>query len=125
MNPILRFGDNYAVDESICNKEIYTFNPITGTQFNNPGSITLTIQNSDNFYLPSESWLEFEGKIEKSAGGDYVNTGLITFVNNGILFLFDNIKYLLSSTEIESIFNTGHVTNIIGLAKYPSSFDKA
>ena len=36
MNPILKFGDNFTVDESICSKEIYAFNPITGTQLNNP-----------------------------------------------------------------------------------------
>ena len=124
MNPILKFSDNFAVDESISSKQTYAFNPITGTQLNNPGSITITVQNSDNFYLPSESWLEFEGELKKSTTGNYTDTDLISFVNNGILFLFDNIKYLLSSTEIESVFNPGHVSNIIGLAKYPSSYEK-
>ena len=124
MNPVLKFADNFSVDESISNKQVYAFNPITGTQLNNPGSITITVQNSDNFYLPSESWLEFEGELNKSTTGTYADTELITFANNGILFLFDNIKYLLSSTEIESVFNPGHVSNIIGLAKYPSSYKK-
>ena len=63
MNPVLKFADNFSVDESISNKQVYAFNPITGTQLNNPGSITITVQNSDNFYLPSESWLEFEGEF--------------------------------------------------------------
>ena len=49
---------------------------------------------------------------------------LISFDNNGILDIFDNIKYLLSSNEIESIFNPGTVSNIIGLAKYSSSFQR-
>ena len=49
---------------------------------------------------------------------------MITFANNGILYLFDNIKYLLSSAEIESVFNPGHVSNIIGLAKYSSNYKK-
>ena len=124
MNPALNFTDNFSVDESISSKQTYAFNPITGTQLNNPGSITITVQNSDNFYLPSESWLEFEGVLKKSTTGNYTDTDLITFVNNGILFLFDNIKYLLSSAEIESVFNPGHVSNIIGLAKYPSSYEK-
>ena len=65
MNPVLKLGDNFAVDESICNKETYIFNTITGTQLNNPGSITIIVQNTDNFYLPSESWLEFEGELKK------------------------------------------------------------
>ena len=49
---------------------------------------------------------------------------LISFTNNGILHIFDNIKYLLSSAEIESVFNPGTVSNIIELAKYPNSFQK-
>ena len=121
MNSILKIGDNYTVDDSIDNYETYSFYPITGTQLNNPGSITITVQNSDNFYHPANSWLEFEGQIKKGAA-DYLKADLITFANNGILYLFDNIKYLLSSTEIESVFNPGAVSNIMGLAKYSTSF---
>ena len=121
MNSILKIADNYTIDESIDNYETYSFYPITGTQLNNPGSITITVQNSDNFYHVANSWLEFEGQIKKAADV-YVATDVITFANNGLLYLFDNIKYLLSSTEIESVFNPGAVSNIIGLAKYPSSF---
>ena len=121
MNSILKIRDSYAVDESISNYETYAFYPITGTQLNNPGSITITVQNSDNFYHPANSWLEFEGQLKKS-DGDYGADDLITFANNGILHLFDNIKYQLSSTEIESVFNPGTVSNIIGLAKHSSSY---
>ena len=67
MNPILKITDNYVVDESITDYETYTFNPITGTQFNNPGSITITIQNSDNWYHMANSWLEFDGQLKKSS----------------------------------------------------------
>ena len=122
MNSILKIDEKYEVDESITSNEVYPFYPITGTQLNNPGSITITVQNSDNFYHPSNSWLEFEGVLKKVDGHNYTKTELITFANNGILYLFDNIKYLLSSTEIESVFNPGAVSNIIGLAKYSSSF---
>ena len=121
MNPILKITDNYVVDESITDYETYAFNPITGTQFNNPGSITITIQNSDNWYHMANSWLEFDGQLKK-AGGDFTKGDLITFANNGILFLFDNIKYLLSSAEIESVYNPGTTSNILGLAKYSKNF---
>lgn len=123
MNSILKINDSYATDESIANYQTYSFYPITGTQLNNPGSITITVQNSDNFYHIANSWLEFEGELVKSSNHKaYPKDTLITFANNGILHLFDNIKYLLSSTEIESIYNPGTTTNIIGLAKHSSSF---
>ena len=121
MNSILRIGDNYSVDESISNYETYSFYPITGTQLNNPGSITITVQNSDNFHHPANSWLEFEGELKKT-NASFTDTEMITFANNGIMHLFDNIKYLLSSTEIESVFNPGTVSDVLGLAKYPSLF---
>ena len=121
MNPILKITDNYVVDESITDYETYAFNPITGTQFNNPGSITITIQNSDNWYHMANSWLEFDGQLKKESS-DFTKGDLITFANNGILFLFDNIKYLLSSAEIESVYNPGTTSNILGLAKYSKKF---
>ena len=37
---------SYANDESISNYETHAFNPITGKQLNNLGSITITVQNS-------------------------------------------------------------------------------
>ena len=61
MNLVFDIGENYETDESIYRKETYAFYPITGTKCNNPCSITVTVQNSDNFYLPTESWLEIEG----------------------------------------------------------------
>ena len=123
MNPILKINDSYATDESISNYQTYSFYPITGSQLNNPGSITITVQNSDNFYHIANSWLEFEGQLVKASDGEpYEAAHLITFANNGILHLFDNIKYRLSSTEIESVYNPGTVSNIIGLAKHSSSF---
>lgn len=121
MNSILKISDGYSIDESISRKEIYSYYPITGTQLNNPGNISIVVQNSDNFYLPSESYLEIEGVVKKGAG-HFANTDIITFANNGILHIFDNMKYLLSSTEIESVYNPGTVSNIIGLAKYPTGF---
>ena len=73
---------------------------------NNSGSITITVQNSDNWYHTANSWLEFEGTLMKS-DGPFASGDLITFANNGVMFLFDNIKYLLSSAEVESVYYPG------------------
>ena len=118
---MLKLDETLKKDESISNYETYGFYPITGTQLDNPGSITITVQNSDCFYRPARSWLHFEGQIV-STGEAYTDKSLITLANNGIMHLFDNIKYLLSSTEIESVFNPGQASTIMGLAKYSSSY---
>ncbi len=121
MNSILNIDTKVSTDESITSLETYGFYPITGTQLNQPGSITVTIENSDNFYYPAKSWLEFEGEV-KSTTTDYTKDSLITLVNDGILHLFDNVKYLLSSTEIESIFHPAIASTLIGLATYSDNF---
>ena len=83
LNPILKVSDNYTTDESILSYETYSFNPETGTQFNNPGNITITVQNSPNWYHPAKSWLEIEGElVKKSDGEHYEADKLITFENN-------------------------------------------
>ena len=124
LNPILRVTDDYTTDESILSYETYSFYPETGTQYNNPGNITITVQNSANWYHPAKSWLEIEGELViKDGGTHYEASKLITFENNGVLFLFEQMKYLLSSNEIESVHYPGTASNIMGLAKYSNGYN--
>ena len=124
MNSILNIKEGLEEDESIVNYQCYQFYPETGTQLNNPGNITITVNNSDNFYHPGSSWLEFEGKLEKKIEGHhaYAATDIISFVNYGILYLFDQAKYCLNNSPIETVFNPGLVSNILGLATFPGQF---
>ncbi len=64
-NPILDIKEQLETDESIVNYQLYQFYPESGTQLNNPGNITITVNNSDNFYHPAYSWLEFEVQVVK------------------------------------------------------------
>ena len=45
MNPILDIKEALEEDESIVNYQIYQFYPESGTQLNNPGNITITVNN--------------------------------------------------------------------------------
>ncbi len=47
---------------------------------------------------------------------------LISFVNYGILYLFDLMKCSLSGSPIETVFNPVLVANILGLATFPDNF---
>ena len=123
MNSLLNIREGLEEDESITSYETYQFYPESGTQYNTPGNITITVHNSDNFYHPACSWLEFEGNlVMKKDGKPYTKTDEIAFVNYGILYLFDQIKYNLNSTPIETIFNPGMVANLMGLATFPDNF---
>ena len=124
MNSLLDITEALEEDESIVNYQCYQFYPETGTQLNNPGNITITVNNSDNFYHPASSWLEFEGKVNQDATGnaDYAAADLISFVNYGILYLFEQAKYCLNNSPIETVFNPGLVANVFGLATFPDEF---
>ena len=103
---MLKLDQKFKHNESISNYEKYAFYPISGIQLNNPGSITINVKNSDCFYYPASSWIQFEGTVESTGDADTAES-IISLANNGIMYLFGNIKYLLSGSEIESVFNPG------------------
>ena len=124
MESVLDIQEKYIVDDSIKSLETYAFQPISGTQLNGAGQITIRIENQDSFFLPRRSWLQIEGKLVKDADGSaFAVTDVISLTNNGIMYLFDNIKYELSGQEIESVYNPGHATTIMGLSKYSANFN--
>ena len=66
-----------------------------------------------------------EGQLTKLNGDAYANDNLITITNNGIMFLFRNIKYELSGQEIESINYPGRASTMLGLLRYPDDFSQS
>ena len=47
---------NYTEDDSIKSYEEYAFQPISGTQLNSAGQITIRVENQDAFFYPRKSW---------------------------------------------------------------------
>ena len=125
MTDILQITEDIPVDDSIYDYEYKEYNPITGAPLNR-GSIVITIESQDIYTHPAESFLIVEGKLVKNAdGGVYdVDTG-ITLINNGIMYLFSDVRYHLASHEIEVLQNPGHATTILGMLKFPDDFSKS
>ena len=124
MESILQVKENYKEDDSIKSLETYAYQPISGTQLNEAGQITIRIENQDAFFYPRRSWLQIEGKLVKAAGGGaYVTSKLIALVNNGLMNLFDNIKYELSGQEIESLYHPGQLTTMFGASRYSTCYN--
>ena len=122
---ILRITDPIISDESISEYEHLEYNPIVGTNLNDGGDITITIELQDIFTHPSESFLLIEGELLKNDGTRYANADNITITNNGIMYLFKRIRYDLAEKEIESVQNVGQATTMLGLLKYPDDFSKS
>ena len=122
---ILRITDPIISDESISEYEHLEYNPIAGTNLNDGGDITITIELQDIFTHPSESFLLIEGELFKNDGTRYANADNITLTNNSIMYLFKRIRYDLAEKEIESVQNVGQATTMLGLLKYPDDFSKS
>ena len=122
---MLNFTEKTIKDETIEQYEYHEYEPITGTNLNNPGEIRITIQNQDIFTHPCESYLLVEGRLLKNDDTAFVDADVITLTNNGIMHLFSNIKYQLSEQEVESLFYPGQATTMLGLLKYPDDFSKS
>ena len=128
MADILQITEDIPVDDSIYEYEYKEYNPIVGTNLNH-GSIVLTIEAQDIYTHPAESFLVIDGQLlippPAVAAGPYNNADVVTLINNGIMYLFSDVRYHLASHEIEVLQNPGHATTMLGLLKYPDDFTKS
>ena len=124
MADILQITEDIPVDDSIYEYEYKEYNPITGTDLNR-GSIVITIETQDIYTHPAESFLNIEGQLLLGANGHYINNDKVALINNGIMYLFSDVRYHLASHEIEVLQNPGHATTMLGLLKYPDDFTKS
>ena len=124
MADILQITEDIPVDDSIYEYEYKEYNPITGTDFNR-GSIVITIESQDIYTHPAESFLVIDGQLLLDNNNHYVNGDKVALINNGIMYLFSDVRYHLASHEIEVLQNPGHATTMLGLLKYPDDFTKS
>ena len=123
MADILQITEDIPVDDSIYDYEYKEYNPITGAPLNR-GSIVITIESQDIYTHPAESFLVVEGKLVKNTGEVYDEDTAVTSINNGIMYLFSDVRYHLASHEIEVLQNPGHATTMLGMLKFPDDFSK-
>ena len=124
MADILQITEDIPVDDSIYEYEYKEYNPITGTDLNR-GSIVLTIESQDIYTHPAESFLVIEGQLLRNNNDRYIQDDKVALINNGLLYLFSDVRFHLASHEIEVLQNPGHATTMLGMLKYPDDFTKS
>ena len=124
MADILQITEDIPVDDSIYEYEYKEYNPITGTDFNR-GSIVITIESQDIYTHPAESFLLIEGQLLIDNNNPYAQGDKVALINNGIMYLFSDVRYHLAGHEIEVLQNPGYATTMLGLLKYPDDFAKS
>ena len=117
---ILELHETNATGESIKSYQYDYYQPITGTQFNSAGQITITIEYQDHFLHLHNSYLLIEGELLKAGDTRYADADLIALTNNGLLYLFNSLKLTLDGQEVEHVNYPGHATSLLGLTSYSS-----
>lgn len=115
---ILNVSEKVFVDNSIVNAEIHTHQPYT-TQFENNDEIRIPIQENMSTLI-SESYLYFEGRLLKSDGTPPLKDGVLTvnFVNNGILYLFQEIRHEMNGFITDKVTKVGQTSTMKGFASF-------
>ena len=121
---ILQLHEGNAVDESIKSYEYDGYQPITGTQLNSSGQITITIEDQDQFLHLHNSYLLIEGNVLKADSTRYADADLISLTNNGLMYLFTSMKLTLAGQMVEHVNYPGQATSFLGLTSYSPDYSK-
>lgn len=105
MSNILNVTGSVFNDESITRMELHSHTPYSNTTFSNNDEIRIPIQNQDLVTLPSQSYLYIEGKLIEAGANKPIIT--LDFINGGVFFLWDEIRYELAGTVIDRNRNPG------------------
>lgn len=112
---MLNIQEQVKVDTSITKLEYHTHQPYASTSYNNNDEIRIPIQTQDVYTLPSQSFLYIEGKLLDQTGKASTT---LSFINCGILFLFDEIRYELGGTVVDRVRNPGVTALMKGYVSY-------
>lgn len=112
---ILNVNERINFDDNIVSKELHTYQPYASNLLNNNDEIRISVQRQDLFTLPSESLIYIEGQLLKENNTPSTHA---KFINNGILHLFDEIRYEVGGIVIDRIRNPGVTTTLKGYISY-------
>ncbi|XP_060855323.1 uncharacterized protein LOC132933089 [Metopolophium dirhodum] len=94
---------DYVDECKITQMDYHSFTPYSNMSLSNNDEIRISILNMDSYTLPCESYIYIEGKVNKptDAAGD------VRFLNNGLAFLFSEMRYEINGIEIQKLKTPG------------------
>ena len=88
---MLNIAEPEPVDESIESYELREYESQNPAALNSGGTIQIDMINQDIYVQSSRSYILIEGQLTPAAGGVYLTTAAISFINNAIPFFFSQI----------------------------------
>lgn len=115
-NNILNIKKSVLSDDSITGIQYHSYNPYT-TTFDNSDEIRISIQQQDLYVLLHESHINIEGSITRAEDAPETSQ-MPSLINNGVAFLFDEIRYELNGFEIDRCKNVGITSTMKGYVSF-------
>lgn len=112
---ILNVTTRAAFDAAIVNADRHTHQPYANATFKNNDLIRIPIENQDVYTLPWDSIIYIEGRLTKKDGTPSTTA---KFINNGVMHLFDEIRYELGGKVIDRVRNPGIATTMKAYISY-------
>ncbi|XP_050065725.1 uncharacterized protein LOC126554724 [Aphis gossypii] len=94
---------DYVDDCKITQMQYHSFTPYSNTSFSYNDEIRINIQNMDSYTLPCQSFFYIEGNEQKPSDA----VGDVRFSNNGLAFLFSEMRYEINGIEIQKLKTPG------------------
>ncbi|KAL4142036.1 hypothetical protein QTP88_004568 [Uroleucon formosanum] len=113
----LDVSGGYVYDCRITQIGYYSFLPYSTSALSNNDEVRIALHNTESYTLPCESYIYIEGTVTKP--DDLIDD--IRFMNNGLTFLFSEMKYELNGIQIQKLVNTGITSTLKGNCSYNKS----
>lgn len=111
---VLHITDNVQFQSAISHCDFQMHQPLASSStFSYNDEIRIQVQDQDAISIPGESYIILEGQIKRNPA-----TSNATFINNGLAFLFDEVRYLLNSIEVDRTRNLGYASLMKGLCSF-------
>ncbi|KAL4088968.1 hypothetical protein QTP88_024046 [Uroleucon formosanum] len=107
----------YVDDCRITQIEYHSFLPYSTSALSNNDEVRIALHNTESYTLPCESYIYIEGTVTKPI--DLIDD--IRFINNGLAFLFSEMKYELNGIQIHKLVNPGITSTLKGYCSYNKS----
>lgn len=111
----LNINKNFVVDNSVWRKEFHSYDAQSSKKFEYNDEIIISIQETGKYTLPCESFLYIEGMLTDK---DNKPSTKLNFVNNGIAFLFKEIRYQINGVTVDSVRDVGLTSTMKGYVSY-------
>jgi len=108
----------YEDDCQITQMQYHSFQPYSNNAFSNNDEIRISIQNMDAYTLPCESYIYIEGKVNTPTDVGTQGVGAFNFTNNGLAFLFSEMRYEINGIEIQKLKYPGISSTLKGCCSY-------